>query len=437
MFSGVGAVILVVAAFRKAYHLEEYIHVKHFRYLGYILMALCAAYGYFMFSEYLTEGYKMHETSRDLLELLMIGRLAPFFWLFVVGGLLVPIVLIALPQTSNVTGITVAALAVVLGMWLKRFLIVVPGLAEPLMPSELTIYWPSQVEIAITVGAAAAIPLMLMFFFRLFPILSIYEMEEAQRPNIIGRITGWRRPSSRRSDDAAPEARPAAGCHRGRPRLPGRAPRDGRWPGQATPVLEPLPPAQPAEGQQSVILAARLHDSQGQVMAGQPVTFYVLTTVFGERLMKVGQVLTDATGVAAIAYTPSWEGDHTVVARLPGNGSGDPVQTSFQFEALGPVPLHENALFGLEPIRAWLPAVVGAAVLAVWAILGLVMLRAFTGIPAAAGVSAVPSMPSHDFLRPTGMRPAPLGRGLLLVALAMLVAIPAAWMVLGQSSQDE
>jgi len=204
-----------------------------------------------------------------------------------------------------------------------------------------------------------------------------------------------------------------------------------------TPVLEPLPPTQPAEGQQSVILSARLHDSQGEVMAGQPVTFYVLTTVFGERLMKVGQVLTDATGIAAIAYTPSWEGDHTVVARLPGNGSGDPVQTSFQFEALGPVPLHENALFGLEPIRAWLPAVVGAAVLAVWAILGLVMLRAFRGIPAAAGVSAAPSIPSHDFLRPARMRPAPLGRGLLLVALVMLVAIPAAWMVLGQGSQDD
>src|SRR3970040_1656045 len=140
--------------------------------------------------------------------------------------------------------------------------------------------------------------------------------------------------------------------------------------GPATPVLEPLPPAQPAAGQQSVILAARLHEGQGQVMAGQPVTFYVLTTVFGERLMKVGQVLTDATGIAAIAYKPSWEGEHTVVARLPGNGSGDPVQTSFQFEALGPVPLHENALFGLEPIRAWLPAVVGAPVRAVWATRG-------------------------------------------------------------------
>src|SRR3990172_6318861 len=203
-----------------------------------------------------------------------------------------------------------------------------------------------------------------------------------------------------------------------------------------TPVLEPLPPAQPAEGQQSVILAARLHDAQGEAMAGRPVTFYVLTTVFGERLMNVGQVLTDATGIAATSYTPSWEGEHTVVVRLPGAGA-EPVQTSFKFEALGPVPLHENARFGLEPIRAWLPAVVGGAVLATWAILGLVMLRAFTGIPAAAGVSAAPSIPSHDFLRPARMRPAPLGSGLLLGGLALLVAIPAAWMVLGQSSQDD
>jgi len=89
-----------------------------------------------------------------------------------------PVLLIALPQTRNIAGITIASLAVLLGMWLKRFLIVVPGLAEPLMPSELTIYWPSRVEVAITLAAAAAIPLMMMLFFRVFPILSIYEMEE-------------------------------------------------------------------------------------------------------------------------------------------------------------------------------------------------------------------------------------------------------------------
>jgi Ni/Fe-hydrogenase subunit HybB-like protein len=65
-------------------------------------------------------------------------------------------------------------------MWLKRFLIVVPAMATPIMPVGWAAYWPSRVEIAITLAATAAVPLLLMFFFRLFPVISIYEMEEIQ-----------------------------------------------------------------------------------------------------------------------------------------------------------------------------------------------------------------------------------------------------------------
>jgi hypothetical protein len=49
------------------------------------------------------------------------------------------------------------------------------------MPSEVVVYWPSRVEVAITVGAAAAIPLLMMLFFRVFPIISVYEIEESPR----------------------------------------------------------------------------------------------------------------------------------------------------------------------------------------------------------------------------------------------------------------
>jgi Ni/Fe-hydrogenase subunit HybB-like protein len=51
-------------------------------------------------------------------------------------------------------------------------------MATPMMPTGWGAYWPSRVEIAITLAAVAAVPLMLMLFFRIFPILSIYEMEE-------------------------------------------------------------------------------------------------------------------------------------------------------------------------------------------------------------------------------------------------------------------
>ena len=183
LFSGVAAVIVILAAFRKAYHLEAFITEKHFKYLANMLLALGMAYAYFLFAEVLTEGYKMegmslNEGSGPLLEEMLLGRYALLFWGFVAGGLAIPIALTSLPLTRHVPGIVTAATLVVVAMWLKRFLIVVPSMATPMMPVGWGAYWPSRVEIAITLAAAAAVPLMLMFFFRFFPIISIYEMEE-------------------------------------------------------------------------------------------------------------------------------------------------------------------------------------------------------------------------------------------------------------------
>jgi len=180
MFSGVAAVIIVVAAMRKVYGLQRFITAKHFRYLSYLLVALGLAYVYFMVSEYLTEGYVFAEDTAPVLESLFTGAYAPAFWSFSLGGLVLPIVLAALPGRFPVARACVASALVIGGMWLKRFLIVVPGMANPVMPWDWGRYQPTWVEIAITTGAAAAIPLMLIVFFRFFPVMSVHEMEEVE-----------------------------------------------------------------------------------------------------------------------------------------------------------------------------------------------------------------------------------------------------------------
>jgi molybdopterin-containing oxidoreductase family membrane subunit len=197
LFSGVATVILVVAAFRRAYHLEAFIEKKHIQYLSYIMMALGLLYLYFTFAEFLTEGYVLDEETQPLFEILLLKKYAPLFWLFIVGGLVAPLLLVALPRTRNIPGIVVAASLAVAGMWLKRFLIVVPPLARPLASGEGATYSPTWVEAAITVGAVAAIPLLMMLFVRFFPILAIWEMEqEALVPDL------------ERTPDAIPELRP-------------------------------------------------------------------------------------------------------------------------------------------------------------------------------------------------------------------------------------
>jgi molybdopterin-containing oxidoreductase family membrane subunit len=65
-----------------------------------------------------------------------------------------------------------------IGMWLKRFVIVVPTLALPLMSSDWGVYVPTWVEIMVTVAGFAGFALIFTLFAKLFPIISVWELQE-------------------------------------------------------------------------------------------------------------------------------------------------------------------------------------------------------------------------------------------------------------------
>jgi molybdopterin-containing oxidoreductase family membrane subunit len=178
LYSGVAMVILVVAGFRAAYRLQDYIGLEHFRRLAFMMLALDLLYLYFTFTEMLTEGYARTEETAPVLEAVLIGRYAPFFWLFFIGAGVAPLLTIALPRTRTLPGIIIASSLVVVGMWLKRVLIIVPAVANPLIQGAWGNFNLTWVAVAVTLGGAAAIPLMLMMFFKCVPILAVDEIEE-------------------------------------------------------------------------------------------------------------------------------------------------------------------------------------------------------------------------------------------------------------------
>lgn len=180
LFSGVAMVVLITAASRRLFRLESFIGLTQFRNLGYLLMLMGPFYLYFTFSDLLNESYTLNVGSERLLTLLLRTSYAPAFWGVISLGIVLPTLIIAWPRTRTIAGITAASALVVLSMWIKRFLIVVPTLAIPLVAehAEVTLYSPTWVEISITVAAAFAVPLLLTLLFRVFPILSIDEIEE-------------------------------------------------------------------------------------------------------------------------------------------------------------------------------------------------------------------------------------------------------------------
>ena len=197
VYSGVAVVILAALAYRRAYHLRRWIDDRTIRNLAFVMLALGVAYGYATFSELTTEGFVGKQAEVELLYGLLLERFAPLFWAFVGMGLLAPVALIAIPRTRTPRGIALAAGLVIVAMYLKRLLIVVPPLTRPVIGGDPGLYLPSPVEIAIVSGAAAGVVLIMLFLFRFIPVLAIDEMAEIEQERAAA------------ASEGAPSARPA------------------------------------------------------------------------------------------------------------------------------------------------------------------------------------------------------------------------------------
>ena len=178
IFSGIASILIVMAIFRKLYHLEEYITEKHFRNLSYLLLTTLFLYLYLTISEYLTIGYKLEVEEKQLLEILMFGKNALWFWVFVVSGMVVPALLLVFRRWSTIPRLVTASVLINIGMWIKRFIIIIPTLQVPLMPFEFGAYTPTWVEWSITAGAFAGFMLIFTLFTKVLPLISIWEVAE-------------------------------------------------------------------------------------------------------------------------------------------------------------------------------------------------------------------------------------------------------------------
>ncbi len=180
IFSGIAALILAMAIIRRVYHLEEYLKPIHFNHLGVLLLVMTLLWLYFTFAEHLTSYYGAEPAHMRVFWTKVTGRYAPEFWAMVVCCFIIPFSLLSRRRTRTITGTVIASVAVIIGMWLERFTIVVPTLVNPRLPYERGLYSPTWVEVAITVGCFAMFILLYVVFTKLFPIISIWEVREGR-----------------------------------------------------------------------------------------------------------------------------------------------------------------------------------------------------------------------------------------------------------------
>lgn len=184
IFSGIAALLIVMIAFRRAYHLENYLKEIHFKYLSTLLLIMSLLWFYFTFSEYLTGIFGSEPHEMHIILYKFTGPFAIFFWGMVVCNFIIPVILLGISRFRTIKGILAASISVVVGMWLERLIIVVPTLANPTMPLPAGIYIPSLVEWALFIGGIAIFILGFVLFSKFFPLISIWEIEEGRKEGI-------------------------------------------------------------------------------------------------------------------------------------------------------------------------------------------------------------------------------------------------------------
>ncbi len=182
VYSGTGVLIVAMYFFRKVYHLEEHIRLEHFVNVGVIMLVLAAFFGYFTFSEYLTKWYGSQKNDEQLIKVLF----DRYYFLFIFSnyvGVLVPLIVVGFKKLRTINNITIAALIVIIALWINRYLIVVPTLETPYLPIEdaraaWEHYTATWVEWSLTAGGVALFCLLFTLASKMIPIVQVSELKE-------------------------------------------------------------------------------------------------------------------------------------------------------------------------------------------------------------------------------------------------------------------
>jgi len=181
IFSGIAALIIAMVFLRSSLHLEEYLNPRCFDNLGKLLLVMSLLWFYFLFAERLTTWYGNTRSEVAVLWLTMRGPYRDLFWVMVGCNFVFPFPLLAIKKLRTITGTFLASVTVVIGMWIERYLIIVPSLSRKFLPYAWGTYRPTWVEITITGATFCAMALLYLLFSKVVPVVSIWEVKAGLR----------------------------------------------------------------------------------------------------------------------------------------------------------------------------------------------------------------------------------------------------------------
>jgi molybdopterin-containing oxidoreductase family membrane subunit len=181
IYSGFAMVLSLMIPARRALKLHDVITDAHLDAMARVMLVagLVVAYGYLQ--EHFIGWYSGNAFELHFWNNLRTGDWAGLFWLLIACNIVIPQLLWVRAVRIHPLSLFAVALAINFGMWLERFLIIVPALGQDFMPSKWEVYHPTWVDFGLLFGSMGVFGFCFLLFLKLLPPVPVSELKHLRR----------------------------------------------------------------------------------------------------------------------------------------------------------------------------------------------------------------------------------------------------------------
>jgi Ni/Fe-hydrogenase subunit HybB-like protein len=178
LFSGFAMTLVLAILLRRAFGLERLVTDSDLDKLARLLLAVGLFVAYCYAVEIFMPFYGGDAQEIATTTARFSGPYAWLYWFTLVCNVVVPQSLWWPSIRRNRVALFGIAVAVVVGMWLERFMLILTSLCRSYLPSADGRYWPTLWDWLLLLGSIGLFLPLFLLFVRLLPVVSVYELRK-------------------------------------------------------------------------------------------------------------------------------------------------------------------------------------------------------------------------------------------------------------------
>jgi molybdopterin-containing oxidoreductase family membrane subunit len=186
--SGLAMVFILLIPLRRFLRLHRVITIDQFEANAQTMIVTTLIMGYAYVVEPFIAWYSGDIFEQQFSIWRASGPFAVAFWLLVPLNVLFPLLFAFKRIRRNQIAMFLIAIGVVTGMWLERYVIVPSATSHDFLPHNWGGYFPTWVEISITIGSATFFLFWFFLFSKLFPTIAASDVKEEIAEHHLGPI---------------------------------------------------------------------------------------------------------------------------------------------------------------------------------------------------------------------------------------------------------